>query len=174
MLSLVALPAPALAAKAVSVAWGKTGVSFDQYRRDAVDCGRAGYYLDVSGTDAARAFKWGSRQLEASENRVADILTTAITSARIVEVTQPEKRMKDVGALLQATVNGCLVERGYTPFRLTKAQQSRLRRLHMGSPERHAYLYGLGTDENVLRSQAIPVVIKDSAADLVPAASRWN
>jgi hypothetical protein len=63
--------------------------------------------------------------------------------------------MKDVGALMQSKVDDCLKSRGYVRFRLSDAQRRHLERLHLGSAERHIYLYRLATDPDVLRAQAM-------------------
>jgi len=48
------LSAPLAAARTEALSWGKPRVSIDQYRTDAISCGRAGYYMDVSNTAAAK------------------------------------------------------------------------------------------------------------------------
>ena len=160
----IVAPSPALAAKAVSLSWGKEGVGFERYRQDAVECGRSGYYLDVSGTEAAKVFRAASTRLELNElSRGSGTFDAGmlISSARIVEGTRPIDRMEDVRSLLQGTVDGCLIERGYTPFRLNDAQKRQLQRLHLGSQERHAFLYRLATDPNVLRRQAVAFTLAE-------------
>lgn len=158
------LPSAALAAKPPMVSWGKPGVTLAAYREDAVQCGRQGYYLDVSNTEAAKVFKDASRQLENNENNITAsamtgdtnrIMNMAVDSARIVERTQPARRMKEVRTLLQDTVAACLQARGYRQFRLSVSQQRRLRAFRLGSPERHAYLHGLASDPAVLETQQL-------------------
>jgi hypothetical protein len=161
------LSAPILAAKSESISWGKPGVSIDQYRTDAITCGRAGYYLDVSNTEAAHVFKNATSRLETNEtdlsliamdpspNRAAMLANIVNRSARIVEGTRPDERMKEVGALMQAKVDDCLKGRGYVRFRLTPEQRKHLAHLHLGSVERHVYLYQLATDPTVLKTQAM-------------------
>jgi len=168
--------ATAVAATAEATSWGKPGVTIDAYHNDAITCGRAGYYADVSNTDAAHVFKDATGQLEANE---ADLSATNINmsptggdpmkdpqvyahvigitqrSARIVEGTRPAERMKDVAVLMQSKIDDCLKGRGYIRFRLTDQQRNHLARLHLGSPARHAYLYDLATDPDVLRAQAM-------------------
>jgi hypothetical protein len=162
----VALMAPVTtaAAKHEAVSWGKAGVSFDQYRNDAVQCGRKGYYRDVSHTDAAQVFKTATRRLE---NNDAQMQSAAIAgddygtmnavaqSANIVESTRPDQRMKEVRTLLNETVANCLAARGYSRFRLTEAQQRRLGHLRRGTPQRHEFLYSLASDPAILTAQAI-------------------
>ena len=153
-------PAPLGAAKTEAVSWGKPGVSIEQYRKDAVECGRAGYYLDVSNTEAAGVFKQATRQLESNEADLTlaqgpEIMNIVTNSAHIVDGARPTERMQEVGTLMQGTIDDCLSQRGYVRFRLTDAQRKRLSRLHLGSPERHSFLYDLATDPNILTAQAI-------------------
>ena len=168
------LSAPLVAARTEAVSWGKPGVQIEQYRRDAIECGRAGYYLDVSKTEAAQVFKTAAGQLGANEaslpsfamlaqggppeERVAAAMAAADIvgrSAHLVDATRPQDRIKAVGTLMRGTVDDCLRQRGYIRFRLTEAQRKQLSRLHLGSPARHAYLYRLATDPVVLRDQAM-------------------
>lgn len=68
----LALAAPA-AADPAATSWGKAGITFDQYRADAVACATRGYYLDVSHTEAARVLADASRKLDTiSETGVPD------------------------------------------------------------------------------------------------------
>jgi len=177
--------APAVGATAPQVSWGKLGVSFDQYRADAVACGRAGYYRDVSDTDAARVFRnashqfdtitdsgaapvsmWETTMLDASagashNSRVEQAPVLAVERSQrvgqLVASTQPEKRMAEVRVFLEEAVTSCLTERGYTRFRLTKEQRAKLSHLRLGSPERHAYLFSLATNPEVLAKQVAPL-----------------
>lgn len=182
---VVALTAalPAAAAALPQTSWGKLGVTYEQYRDDAVTCGRAGYYQDVSKTEAARVFrnasqqidtitdtgaasvdKWATDQLDPSfgaasisryEEAPAHFVDAGNRIGRVVESTRPEERMREVGQLLQATVEQCLVARGYTRFQLTAAQARQLGKFRPGTPERQHYLYGLATDAEVLKAQAV-------------------
>jgi hypothetical protein len=175
--------APVAAANGPQVSWGKLGVTFEQYRADAVACGRAGYYLDVSGTDAARVFrnashqidtivdtgaapvnKWATDQIDPShgaaslsriEEAPAHFVEVGTRIGHVVASTRPEERMREVGQLLQSTVEQCLVARGYQRFQLSSDQRKHLRKLRPGTPERQAYLYGLATDAEILKAQAI-------------------
>src|SRR6476646_7611774 len=55
---------PATSAPAPSESWGKTGVTYDQYRLDAFECSSEGYNFDISQTEGAQAFVYASRRLE--------------------------------------------------------------------------------------------------------------
>ena len=159
-------PAPASAAEPFET-WGKAGVSFEQYRDDAVSCGRTAHYADVSDTDHARAFVQASRRLEAADDNgmgapgatpAEDMHRMAQLAARSEQIRagiRPEKRMRELLAALVSVVERCLEERGYSRFRLTVEQQQALNRLRKGSPERHHFLHALASDEGVLASQRI-------------------
>jgi len=54
-------------------------------------------------------------------------------------------------------LKGCLVGKGYTEFTLTPEQQKHLLTLKPGSNEYHQYLYSLGADPAVLKTQSSPV-----------------
>jgi hypothetical protein len=163
---LAALAAATLASQAGAAtserySWGKPGVSLDQYRRDAVKCGRAGYYADITKTDAVKVFRRATRELENNEtdlgtpgNSLDHTMTIVTASAHIVDATRPEVRMQEVKTIQVDRMTRCLTGLGYIRFELTREQQAHLRRLHLGSPERHAYLYGLASDPAVLKAQA--------------------
>ena len=152
-LAQTALP-PKLSSKSAPVtSWGKAGVSFEQYRADAVTCGKAGYYRDVSDSKAAQAFVKGSRMIDTALSTGAD---PGIDVARVVEGVRPELRMREVGALLMGGVEQCLVGLGYSRFRLTEEQRDEAEKLKVGTPERHAYLHRLASDADVLARQRIP------------------
>lgn len=138
-----------------------------------MECGRKGYYLDVSNTEAAGVFKNASRQLEANETNLqsatsmmADpnpmlkaaavyrVFSTVAMSGHIVEQARPQERMRDVQKIMQGQVDTCLRERGYVRFQLTRDQRKQLQRLHLGSPARHDYLFKLSSDPTVLVAQA--------------------
>lgn len=67
------LAAPAWSAPAAKESWGKAGISFEQYRGDAIACARQGANLDVSHTDAAAVLIDASRKIDTiTENGVPD------------------------------------------------------------------------------------------------------
>jgi hypothetical protein len=129
--------------------------------------------MDVSNTEAAHVFKDATKELQTNETDLSSsaeqpaegnpmddprylyrVMGIVSRSARVVEGTRPTERMKDVGNLMQAKVDDCLKERGYTRFKLTSIQRKLLGKLHLGSAERHVFLYKLGTDPAVLKTQA--------------------
>lgn len=158
---LLLVPAASFAKERPMLSWGKPGVTLETYRADAVACGREGYYLDVSNTEAAKAFKQASSQLENNEASLSmggsldRAIQIANDSSRIVERTRPAQRMKEVRTLLQDTVSSCLRARGYTRFQLTPEQQRYVQSLKIGSPARHAYMHGLASNPAVLAAQKL-------------------
>jgi hypothetical protein len=165
-LSLALAPAPAWAAEPIET-WGKAGVSFDDYRDDAVTCGRTAHYADVSDTEHARAFAEATRRLQAADDTGMgspgatpdqDMYRMAQLGARTEQIRssiRPEKRLRELKVAMVSIVERCLEDRGYSRFRLTVEQQQALDRLSKGSPERHRFLHALASDEDVLVSQRI-------------------
>jgi len=70
--------------------------------------------------------------------------------------TQQQAREVAVAKARTQALKNCLVDRGYTEFDLTPEQRAKLATLPEGSPERRDYLYKLGTDASVLKTQGRP------------------
>ena len=172
-LFILASSAAAAAAPAPEESWGKAGVSFQQYRQDSIECGREGYYLDISETADAKEFARASRRLDnlngtfsgnatgasgtgpASANSVDQMARFAVNQQRIIESVRPEERFRNLKRTLQSATDACLIGRGYSKFALTAAQRRQLKKLKVGSDERHAYLFRLGSDPAVLAAQVV-------------------
>jgi hypothetical protein len=167
--SIVSLiSAVAVAAPAPPESWGKAGVTLDQYRQDALECGLKGYYTDISNGDDAKEFARASRQLDnlnstyapgtatsgpGASNGVYEMAQYAASEQHIVDSVRPDMRYKSIKHSLEATTADCLQQRGYSKFTLTDEQRHRLSKLKAGSDERRAYLYSLASDASVLTSQ---------------------
>lgn len=144
--------------------WGKSGVSFEQYRSDAVACAERGYYLDIARTDDAKAFVRGSRELDDATQSAAtaapnadpvdDAVRRANEYERIRRGVEPERRIDHLKTVLQSAVDTCLRGRGYTKFTLTDDQRHRLGKMPIGSPQRRSFLYQLA-------SRTLPASIPD-------------
>ncbi len=154
MIVLTLVATPAQAAKPM-VSWGKPGVTLDAYRADAVDCGIKGAFHDVSKTEPAQAViaaeEWNDRNLNMPMAGAG--MNVGEQHQRMIQRFRPEQRLAQVQTLLVTQTERCLFDRGYHPFRLTKAQEKALRRLKPGTPARHAYLHGLAADPAVLQAQ---------------------
>ncbi|PCD03552.1 hypothetical protein COC42_04060 [Sphingomonas spermidinifaciens] len=163
---MAALPLTALPAhppKTPMVSWGKAGVAFDTYRADAVECGRAGHFRDVSDTEAAKVFRDASRRLEDNETALGLAAQTGdltrvgninAMSQQIISGTRPRERMREVAGVLNDTVAACLTQRGYVRFTLTEAQEKSLKADPAGTEARHHFLHALASDAKVLAVQA--------------------
>ena len=125
--------------------WGKPGISFLQYRTDAVECA----YLAGSAAPVALPD--------------VDIIFSGVSGGDEVDVYQAieqQKRgqyrnWKNVEAQLEGAIPACLRSRGYRPFKLTVEQNAQLKALKRGSASRHRYLYGLAIDPDVLKGQGL-------------------
>jgi hypothetical protein len=176
VLSALSAAAPAYSAPAPGESWGKAGVSLAQYRQDALECGLRGHYTDISKTDDARAFVSASRQLDTVTSGASAPNTTGAGGAgpestdamdqmvqyanqqqHIVDSVHAEQRFHNIKRTLLARDEQCLIQRGYSKFRLSDEQRHRLRKLKFGSDERRAYLYGLASNPAVLQSQRVAV-----------------
>ncbi|HSG35034.1 MAG TPA: hypothetical protein VLA37_10900 [Sphingomonadaceae bacterium] len=165
--SLAAAASPVSAERKPVDSWGRAGVSFENYREDAIECATIGYYADVSETEQAKQFVRASKRLEATDDyslgppgaSAADDMTRMVNQAamsdRIVQSIRPERKMKELHSGMLYLVEQCLVERGYSQFRLTEEQQEQLRDLKKGSDERHRFLHSLASDPSILADQAV-------------------
>jgi hypothetical protein len=158
------LAVPASGAPRPQESWGKAGVSFEDYRNDAVECGRLAYYADISETDHAKAFVSATKRLEAADDHGMaaigedDMYRLAQLGARSEQIRasiRPEKRMRELHAGLVQVVEICLEERGYSRFALTDEQRKELGKLKKGSAQRHRFMHALASDPQVLRTQEI-------------------
>lgn len=143
--------------RAIQTSWGKPGISFAQYRADAIECGVAGHYTDISQTEAAKVFVAGSRRIDNlldNNTDPATAMNNAIESGRVVEAVRPAERRKEIKGTLVSAVEQCLASRGYQRFRLSDEQRDKLRKMKDGSEQRHAYLHRLARSPTVLRAQA--------------------
>ena len=157
VISLVAAGGADAQTREVQASWGKSGVSFEQYRADAIECGVAGHYSDISQTEAAKAFVLGSRRIDNlldNNTDPASAMDNAVQSARVIEAVRPGQRRKEIKVALLSTVEQCLASRGYQRFRLTEEQREKLRKMPKGSDERHQFLHGLARSSRVLSTQA--------------------
>jgi hypothetical protein len=159
--SLAAAPAP-------EDSWGKAGVSLAQYRQDSIDCAVQGYNLDISNTEDAKEFARASHELDnipgglivqnigsTPATNSVDVVSWSGIQQHIVDSVRPEERFKHIKQMQLAKTDECLVQRGYSRFRLTEDQQRHLRHLKSGSDERRAYLYSLASDPAVLAAQRL-------------------
>ena len=145
--ALLASPAQArLVGPGHDKSWGKAGVSLEDYRADAVACGREAAAIDLKDSGPARALVIASRLM--------DNATDFYSASEAMRIAGLAHNIPKVGDMMQAKLDQCLIDRGYRQFRLTDEQRHRLARLPTGSMERHSYLHSLASDPRVLDHQA--------------------
>lgn len=162
-LSLV-LPglATAAAASAPKFSWAKPGVSFEQYRADALECGNRGLATDISQTEPVQALRKASRQMESFDNAISTASTPdqAITNAQSVDAVRasarPEYQMRRIKEIMFVTARACMVEHGYVSYALTEQQRAKYDSISDIDERRH-YLHSLASDPVVAETQKQPV-----------------
>jgi hypothetical protein len=149
-LTFLMLPMAANAAERKPyVSWGKEGVSFEQYRANSIECGRAGAGRDLERQQAVKDVIHGAHFQDSALDR-GDAVEYAMIYDRNFRANVPK-----VQAFMASGVEECLLKIGYVPFALTQAQENRLSAYKKGSPERFHYLHELSVDPKVLREQRL-------------------
>lgn len=146
-MSAVLLCSPCQARDKAQVSWGKPNVGLEQYKSDAVECAKRGYYRDIAKDKPAQQFLRGFRTADDAMN-LADAGGANIDKWNdTVRRTRPDQKLKELQNIQVNDVEICLTEKGYAPFRLSKAEASMLRRYPAGSEERRGYLHALASRE---------------------------
>jgi hypothetical protein len=149
-IAALALPTAASAeGRPPYISWGKEAVAFEQYRADAVACGIQGATRDMREQKAFKDVVHGTHFQE-----------SALDRGDPDEYVMIYKRnfRGNVPRLQHFLVNGveeCLMGKGYTPFALTPAQESQLRRYDKGSEDRFRYLHRISSDPEILQDQQL-------------------
>ena len=154
-LALIGAPADALKVKKKDESWGKPGVSLAQYRADALECAQLTYGAPIT-LHPLPPMPTGFFGVALANGEWLDLRPghVMIYTTTLVEGVKHAAWM-DVSEQLQLVLDRCLVEKGYTRFRLTSAQMDQLDHLKRMSPERVQYLYRLGSDANVVAAQRL-------------------
>jgi len=154
-LALVSTPAGALKVKKGNESWGKPGVTFAQYRADALECANLTYGAPIQlnplppmPTGFFGVAMPNGEWLDLAPGHVMIYTTTLVEGVK-------HAAWMDVSEQLQKVLDTCLVEKGYTRFRLTAGQMQRLNHLKQTTPERQQFLYQLGSDAAVVVPQRI-------------------
>jgi hypothetical protein len=122
--------------------WGKSGVTFDQYRADSVECAKIGYFRDVSQDEPAKRFIRGFETADRLMNfpSPADGGDDWMLSVRR---TQPDRQKRLLHGIQVGDVERCLGSKGYQKFSLTAGEAKMLAAYPRGSEARHRYLHTL-------------------------------
>jgi hypothetical protein len=119
--------------------WGKPGVGYDQYRNDAVECAKIGYFRDVSQDEPAKRFITGFTAADNNLNGgggASDWINSILR-------TQPDRQKRRLHAIQLGDVERCLSDKGYSRFPLSRSEVKMLKRYPRGSEARHRYLHAL-------------------------------
>ena len=164
------------AAKAPAFGWGKAGVSYEQYRADALACAQLGFASDVDDTAPVVALRDASQRMESMEKSLPGAAQSAAASAsggavdtsRMVAIAQdiefvrssarPAHQIKELKEVIFETIRGCMTAYGYVRFRLLGSQRDAYAKASDDkADEARKYLYSLASDPAVLESQLAPL-----------------
>ena len=132
--------------------WGKTGVSYLQYRTDAVECAyRVGQDAAVEYPEVDLIFATDIAMPGAEKD--VDMPMREMVDAASPNPGRMSRPFREISSQLQEPLAKCLGERGYRRLRLTKDQAKQLRSLSVGSKARQVYLWNLAVDPQVQQRQ---------------------
>ena len=140
--------------------WGKRGISYLQYRTDAVECAyKVGQEAPVAiplvdlgyPEDLPMTPEGDSNEKSGGVSNYAYDLISNVDRDR----ARMSRSWREVTRQVQPALAQCLSARGYQRFRLTKDQTEQLKALPSGSRARHTYLWTLAVDPTVQQRQAI-------------------
>lgn len=130
--------------------WGKPGISFLQYRTDAVECAyQVGQQAPVEFPLVDLVFA-DNMPSPNPDDPVAS-MQTAIDA----EKAKFNRPWREISSQLNPALAQCLSERGYHRFRMTKDQSRALKALSPGSRARQVYLWNLAVDPQVQQRQVV-------------------
>ena len=134
--------------------WGQPGVSFLQYRTDAVECAyRVGQDTSVEYPLVDLVFT--SNIVIPDAEKDVDMPMREMVDAAAPNPQRMTRPWREISSQLQEPLAKCLGERGYRRFRLTKDQVRELRSLSPGSKARQVYLWNLAVDPKVQQRQVV-------------------
>lgn len=153
------------------VAWGKANISYDQYRDEALECGKVGLAADIDHSDPVNTLRTAATQLSEVDQRwsmahgsnaitwpnsgnqiQADAMARAQEEQSIEMGAQPKTQYARIKDLMFVEVRKCMTARGFSRFALTEAQRAEMSALK-GKDLRRQYLYKLASNPEVLDKQ---------------------
>ena len=170
-----AVCSPSFAGAASNTSWGKADVPLDQYARDAAECTETSRYITtyINPERLKQLDSLSSAQLLDTVMQINgydshfNAMNIVSDISKLRSVDDIARRSNTFGAKfvsvvtfdvrdqLQAVIDRCLIERGYTKIRLTEPQLKILRTLKQHSPERTAYLHSIDSSATVVAQQRI-------------------
>jgi hypothetical protein len=161
----VALALSGCASTAPQMAWGKPGVSKQDYGTDVGMCtGLAAMRNTGDGANTAGGINGknnsagggGSGAAQPDANIPAGGSYSGMASSDFAQRAATQQRTKEMAEQRARAdaLKSCLVERGYQEFPLTSEQAAHLATLQKGSNEYLQYLYKLGSDAEIVGKQS--------------------
>lgn len=159
---------------APQVVWAKAGVSYTQYRGDALECGMQGLASNIDNSKEVKTLASASSQLDAVDasaqarmDQGADPAgQAALASAaadrsnqeqRIIAAARPDQQYAGIKTLMFQAVRRCMANLGYAKVVLTDQQRKDYDAIKGGADARRLYLHKLASDPHVLETQRAPV-----------------
>lgn len=160
---LALAPTVAAALDAPKVSWGKADVSYEQYRADALDCGKNGLATDIDNSDPVNTLRTAAMQLQALDdhwtninvNR-AELPADAYERQQIETAARPKEQFAKIKAMMFVAVRKCMSDHGYARFTLTDAQRAEMNKIGDLNGRRQ-YLFKLASNREVLEKQKLTV-----------------
>lgn len=142
------------------VVWAKAGVSYEQYRGDALECGNKGLARNIDNSEEVKTLARASRQLEsidasaqANVSPASGAMSESIQEQRVIAAARPEQQYARIKEKMFQVVRGCMADRGYARIVLTESQREQHGRIKGDADARRAYIYKLASDPHVLETQ---------------------
>lgn len=140
LLALTVLSGTAQAAPTRKESWGKPGISYLKYRTDAAEC------LHHIETTAPMKLPLVDVVFEMDMAVNPDGGLDAMYAYADQQKLHMNRNWREVRRQATGAVETCLAERGYSRFKLTKAERQELEGLRVGTPARQLYLWRLGAE----------------------------
>jgi len=155
---------------APQVVWARAGVSYSQYRGDALECGMRGLASNIDDSKPVKTLARASSQLEAIDvsaqtgmgqgagptgqsDLAADAANRANQEQRIITAARPDQQYAGIKTLMFQVVRRCMTDLGYAKIILTEKQRKDYDGIKGGAEARRAYIYTLASDPHVLETQ---------------------
>ncbi len=152
---VAALSTPSAAAQRRNESWGKTGISFLQYRTDAVECAYdAETKASVSIPQVDLVFMTDAPSPDAQpqmDPTNPNLDTRVVLDYAAQSQMHMNKTWREVARQLEPALAACLKARGYQRIRLGPDQVDQLKRLSPGTRARQVYLWTLAVAPGAAR-----------------------
>ncbi|WP_231736721.1 hypothetical protein [Sphingobium sp. CCH11-B1] len=143
--------------------WGKAGVTYEQYRADALECGKQALAADIDRTDPVKKLRQSSEEIGAldqqlgatsySQDGMSNSMQTVVQRRQMaVQGARVDQQYKRIKQVMFETARACMTENGYSRFTLTSDQQKAFSGLKDVEAGRR-YIYTLASDGQVLQAQ---------------------